>query len=537
MGIDESKKTILILGASSMQIPAITCGRELGWRVVVADGNRDAEGVKLADAFEHVDLKDRDGMVEAARRQMRTGGLDGVFTAGTDFSATVAWVAERLSLPGIPYETALDASDKSRMRGVFDREGLPSPRFTAVSSVEESAAALSSIGTPVVVKPVDSMGARGVRRVDSENALTGAVEEALSHSRTGHAIIEQYIDGPEFSLDAVVYRGSIQLAGIADRHIFFPPYFVEMGHTMPSAFDEDVKKRVIDTFYDGIRALGIIDGAAKGDIKLSGDGPVIGEIAARLSGGYMSGWTYPYSSGVQVTEAAMKIAVGMDPGVLTPDRDLVAAERAFISIPGTITEVTGVETARETVEELFTRVSPGDQVRFPTNNVQKCGNVICVSADRDVAAQRAMRACRGIFLRLKPFDGTTAGFLYGDLESWAPDAYILGVEANKRHVSTAPPYRGAKTAPLTGIVDLPAFGEETAADWHGLNISDGLRRVVDETGIDVIDPGSVSDDGFYPDGLFWRAFLRGGIQGGIWALDSLRELDADGWKLVDGWLE
>ncbi len=110
-----------------MQIPALRIGRELGWRVVVADGNPDAPGIALADAFEHVDLKDLSGMTDAAFRQQQSSGLDGVFTTGTDFSATVAWVSEQLGLPGIPYETALDASDKSRMRAVFDRAGLPSP--------------------------------------------------------------------------------------------------------------------------------------------------------------------------------------------------------------------------------------------------------------------------------------------------------------------------------------------------------------------------------------------------------------------------
>ncbi len=92
------KKSILILGASKMQMPAIEIAKELEWNVIVADGNPDAPGVSLADHFEHVDLKDRDGMTAAAAKHRYREGLDGVFTAGTDFS--LAYCPERV-LPGL----------------------------------------------------------------------------------------------------------------------------------------------------------------------------------------------------------------------------------------------------------------------------------------------------------------------------------------------------------------------------------------------------------------------------------------------------
>ncbi len=140
--ISGEKPVILILGASQMQLPAIRIGKELGWTVIVADANKEAPGATIADYFEHVDLKDLDGMAAAARHHRDVHGLDGVFTAGTDFSATVAWVAGQLGLPGIPYETALDASDKERMREVFKRHGLPSPGFLSIARGDNHAAIL-----------------------------------------------------------------------------------------------------------------------------------------------------------------------------------------------------------------------------------------------------------------------------------------------------------------------------------------------------------------------------------------------------------
>ncbi|HRU27458.1 MAG TPA: hypothetical protein P5082_00685, partial [Treponema sp.] len=121
------KRRILILGAGLMQKPAITFAKGMGLETVVADGDPQAVCASLADRFENIDLKDKEGLEALGRALMNDGGLSAVMTAGTDFSASVAWVAEKLGLPGIPYETALDASDKERMRRRFKEAGVPSP--------------------------------------------------------------------------------------------------------------------------------------------------------------------------------------------------------------------------------------------------------------------------------------------------------------------------------------------------------------------------------------------------------------------------
>jgi biotin carboxylase len=265
--------TIFILGASVMQLPAIRAAKELGWTVVVADANSEAPGAQLADRFLPVDLKDREGLAAAARGIRSEFGLDGVFTAGTDFSASVAYVAEKLSLPGIPLETALRASDKLLMRAALAQAGVPSPRFACASSPEDPAIAAAGLGFPLVVKPADSMGARGCRAVRDPGELEAAVAAALPYSRSGRAIVEEYIEGPEFSIDALVIpaknggEGEILIRGIADRIIRFSPYFIELGHTMPSAQPPEVTEEVLRVFRAGVRALGINIGAAKGDIK------------------------------------------------------------------------------------------------------------------------------------------------------------------------------------------------------------------------------------------------------------------------------
>ena len=125
--------TILILGAGIMQEPAVRIARRKGWRVILADANPQAPARAMADLFVCIDLKDRDGLLAFARSIRTSSGLDGVFTAGTDFSSSVAWVAEKLGLPGIPYCVAMKATDKCLMREAFAAADVPSPRFSSWS--------------------------------------------------------------------------------------------------------------------------------------------------------------------------------------------------------------------------------------------------------------------------------------------------------------------------------------------------------------------------------------------------------------------
>jgi biotin carboxylase len=495
-----------------------------GYRVYAADGNPLAACASIADEFLHIDLKDKEALAEAAAG---IRGLAGVLTAGTDFSASVAWVAERCGLPGIPYEAALDASDKARMRARLEAAGVPVPPYAFGTSADDPEALASRVSPlPVVVKPVDNMGARGCRLARTIPELRMAWDDAVSYSRSGRAIVEAYMRGPEFSLDAIVRDGEVTLRGIADRVVVFEPFFVEMGHTMPTAFGPEVVDEVVAVFKAGIEALGIRDGAAKGDIKYTERGAFVGEIAARLSGGYMSGWTYPYASGIEATAEAIDIACGVSPGRAEPTLDLVCSERAWISIPGRIAEIRGLDLAagRDGVRDVFPRASVGDRVVFPCNNVEKCGNVLAVASSIAEADDVAEAAARAILLRLEPGDGDTAAFLRGegrivgpDGTSWPPDAFE-GLSAMTRSSLAKMPdmLRIDPEAETVSIAPLRGSETESAVDWQDRTITMALEAVKELTGATV---------GMHGDAVvgaaFWKAFFRGGYQAGAWVVDSV----------------
>lgn len=508
-----------------MQGPAICFAKAQGFTTVVVDGDAHAPCVHLADRFEHIDLKDKEGITKLAQCLQVKGGIAGVMTAGTDFSTTAAWVAEQLGLPGIPYEAACNASDKERMRRVFAEAGLACPNFFVLSNAPDENFALP-FAYPAVVKPVDNMGARGCRRVDSQKELQDAVVEALRFSRSGRAIVEEYMDGPEFSVDAIVYHGEITICGLADRHIFFPPYFIEMGHTMPTNIDESQAQSILDLFSRGVRALGITDGAAKGDIKMTPAGPMIGEIAARLSGGFMSGWTYPYSSGVESTQAAIRIATGSAPDDLSPQRAWTSAERAIISIPGVIHSITGSQEAKtiEYVKDLFLRVSCGDRVQFPENNVSKCGNIISAAPTRTDAVSAAERAVRSVLIRLCVPDPQTESFLSSFNCSDNPAAVIYPPDA----FTVPDTVRSAlqllpdpKPARELSVLPFPALTDSNYTDWMGRTVLESLEAVRSLSG----NPLPIRDDDKHALGQrFWAALIRGGYQGACYLVDKLQTL-------------
>ena len=516
--------TLMILGGGPMQLPAIETARRNGWRTVCVDGNPNAPGRRAADRFIHIDLKDAAAILDAARDLRKAEGLDGVFTAATDFSSSVAYVAENLGLPGILYETALDASDKARMRARFHERKVPAPRFFALheDALELASDKIRTSGVrfPLVVKPADNMGARGVKRIDSEpdgsdsaGPLIEACRTAVAFSRSRTVVIEEFIEGKEYSIDAILEKGRLTVCGIADRHIRFDPFFIEIGHTLPADLGSTERDELVSVFSDGVAALGITDGAAKGDVFLGPDGAVVGEIAARLSGGYMSGWTYPFASGVNVTEHAMRIALGLPVGEVRESRAWCSAERAVISIPGTVKDVDGWAEARDVahVHAVFARSDVDDVVTFPRNNVEKCGNVISAAENRTEAIGAAESGVSRVVYRLCPGDERTDAFLLGADEFVSFHAF----ESLLPETAAAITSLDSIVANDIRVIGFPdALRTDPARDWAYRTFSSVAERAQDLTGVTFSRNEKTGRE-------FWLAVVKGGLQAALYLIDTI----------------
>jgi len=400
----KDKRGIMIIGGGMMQVPLIQAARRMGLRTVVTDYNRESPGFGLADIALEVSTRNIDFSVLAARRIAGQVPIHGVLTVGTDASRTVSAVAAALELPGIRYDVAERATDKIKMRECFKAHGVPSPDFQYVWTREEARSAIERLGLPVVIKPADNMGARGVRMLESAEEVEEAFTGARRASVSGMIIIEQFMQGHELSIDSLVWDGHVEITGIADRIIDGAPYFIERGHILPSALPGADQQAAVSVMIQGIRALGIDVGAAKGDIKMTPRGPMIGEIAARLSGGFMSGFTFPLATGIDLMSAALKIAMGEPPDGLTPKFNRVAADRAITPEPGLVTRIAGLDKARTLpgVEKIFTMYKVGDTYHPPTCNMGKFGNIIAAAETRSELIEICDRALAAIKISTVP---------------------------------------------------------------------------------------------------------------------------------------
>ena len=548
---------ILILGAGLMQKPAILSAKEEGFTVNVIDADDKAVAIPYAHTFRKIDLKDKEGILEYAKElKASPEGLAAVFTAGTDFSASVSYVCEKLGLPAHNYQSAVNASVKTVMRQCFKDAGVPSPAFVRVSKEDLSHCepqtkqsildtVLAQMSFPLVVKPVDNMGARGCRMVRNNIEFLPALKAAVECSRTGYAIVEEYMEGPEYSIDALVQNGSFTVTGFAIRHIKYEPYFIEVGHTMPAVLDKKIHDELISVFALGAKALGLTTGAAKADIKYTKKGPMIGEIAGRLSGGYMSGWTYPYASDLNLTKQGILIAAGREPADLIKRRKPVdyrpselcknaekpyelfeveclrtSAERAWMSIPGTVKYIENIKDYSDrAVFDVLPRatVTIGGQVDFPRNNVEKCGNIIAVSHDREAAINVAEDAVSDIFITLEPDTPKTEKYLSGeeleDETAFPPDAFGKLTEKEAAEI--------AKLPDIPANAKLSDFIPEVLQTAEYINKKDWNYNTIRATAekFDILrskHPALKAES-------IWKAVMRGGLQAAVYVSDTIEK--------------
>ncbi len=183
-----------VIGAGPWQLPTIRRAKAMGLRVLVTDGLADRPGYALADHHEVVDITDAEATLDAARRH----AVDGVLCDTTDTGVyTAAYVADRLGLPGVGPEAARRCTDKMAMTASVRAAGLRVPHSLEVSGVDELLVAAAEIGFPLVVKPVDAQGGRGVSVVQAAATLAGAFQAALAGGCCGKVIVQSFVRGVE----------------------------------------------------------------------------------------------------------------------------------------------------------------------------------------------------------------------------------------------------------------------------------------------------------------------------------------------------
>jgi biotin carboxylase len=386
-------KTIMILGASILQLPAIEKASEMGLRVIVCDMNPDAIGFNVPGVVkEVVSTIDTEGILEAARKNH----IDGIMTLATDMPMqSVAVVAKELGLVGINEDTALKATNKAYMRDALKEAGVPIPLYYRVHTKKaflEDVKKIVDNGCRVIVKPADNSGSKGIVLLDdySPKSLATAYEYSKKNSRAGILLIEEFMEGPEVSVETIAINGDIHIIQITDKLTTGAPFFVEMGHNQPSMLSKETKKKIAEIAIAANKAIGIENGPSHTEIKVTKNGPKIVELGARLGGDNITTHLVPLSTGVNMVEACIKIALGEKPDI-EQKWDKGSAIRYFDQHAGIVKNIVGVKEAEQIpgIVQVSVVHNVGEKISEINNSGSRMGFVI---AQRETS-EEAVKAC------------------------------------------------------------------------------------------------------------------------------------------------
>lgn len=300
------KKKLAIIGGSYLQLPAVLKAKELGYEVYCFAWRDGAVCEAYADYFYPISIVEKEEILKECMRI----GIDGITSIASDVAVlTVNYVASRMGLISNPDEYSEITTNKYLMRECFTMNNIPSPRYTIAS--KDDAYNIKGFNFPLIVKPTDRSGSRGVEKVLDPVQLGKAISRAQKDSFNGAAIIEEYVTGCEISVESISYEGCHYILQITDKVTTGAPYFVELEHHQPSGLSPLVQEQVKDIVLRALDALHVRYGASHSELKITEDGDIrVIEIGARMGGDFIGSTLVRLSTGYDFLEGVIKVAMG-----------------------------------------------------------------------------------------------------------------------------------------------------------------------------------------------------------------------------------
>ena len=388
----------MILGASILQLPAIQQAKAMGYQVVAVDMNPEAVGFREEGIEkEIISTIDIPAVVEAAKRHH----IDGIMTLASDMPMrSVTAVAKELGLVGITDETALKATNKAVMRQALLEHGVPIPKFFKVSNQEEYFRAVAQFHCAFIVKPADNSGSRGIYKIEDLNdqkVISEAYQYSRQQSRSGDVVVEEYMCGPEVSVETLTVNGVCHVIQITDKLTTGAPHFVEMGHSQPTQLSPETAQRIREVAVAANKAVGITNGPSHTEIIVTKEGPKIVELGARLGGDCITTHLVPLSTGVNMVQCCIRIALGEQPDI-EPKYNTGSALRYFRQSAGVVAQITGVETAEaiDGVKQVSIVHGVGEKITEIDSSAARMGFVVA----QKESAQAAVDVCENALLKI-----------------------------------------------------------------------------------------------------------------------------------------
>ena len=392
------RKTIMVVGASYYQVPAIKVAKNMGLRVVAVDGDPRAPGLRYADQGACVDIIRPEECLAIAKEEK----ISGVLTIASNLAQLAAsFIARELHLVAPRLEQVRTLFDKSSFYMLLEGERSRTAPWGEASTLAEANKLANSIGFPLILKPSDSAGSRGVRRLESLPDLRREFPVALSFSLKKTVILARFLKGKELGLQAFLIGGKAALAVVTEKIMTAPPYYVELGHLAPPDVRPEIYQQTISEAVAVAKGLGYLEGPLEADVILSPEGPVILEMGLRLGGSCLPQLVRAYT-GVDITREVIKHALGetvtLEGGVRGP----CCARLLFAKKEGRVTDVQVPEEVLldSQLTEMSVDVKKGDFVNPAVSSNYRIGHVIARAPEAKLALKKAESLIEKIHLRI-----------------------------------------------------------------------------------------------------------------------------------------
>jgi len=385
---------LMCLGASRAQLSCIKKAKEMGIDVITCDYDEHAMGHDISDVSVYVSTFDHKNVLKAARLHK----IDGIMTMGTDQPVyTAAYVAEKLGLPTmISEETAFAVTNKIKMKEIFVKSKIPTVDYRIYKKGFDEDC-LDGLTYPVVVKPIDSQGQRGVYFLESKKAVMDHYEKVVQHSRDSRILVETYYEHDEITVSGWVHKGSLTVLSITDRVTFKDKSQIGicLSHELPSKHMHTHGEEIVALSTQIIKAFQIHKGPIYFQLMLGTKGLLVNEIACRIGGAY-EGSFIPHVTGFDIVKAQIISAMNQDKMDTRYLNHQVLKNKAFLSVqlffskPCIIHEMPSEKEImeQEGVLEVGFNYMPGDTVRQIENATARVGHVIVEGSSKEALEER-----------------------------------------------------------------------------------------------------------------------------------------------------
>lgn len=303
-------KTIAIIGAGYLQRPLVDKAKEMGLRTICFAWEEGAVCKDACNTFYPVSIVEKEQILEICQQEK----IDGICSIASDVAApTVAFVANSMGLPGNNYESAIRANNKYLMRQNLSEAGVPCPQFRCVTdATSETIASLQQeLELPLIIKPSDRSGSLGVTKVAEWSQLSSAILLALDISFAHEAMVEEFIEGREISVEFISYKGNHYPLQITDKVTTETPHFVELEHHQPAKLSKNLYKDIYSMTKCALIALGLTDGASHAEYKITPSGRiVVMEIGGRMGGDFIGSDLVKLSTGYDYVKGVIDVSLG-----------------------------------------------------------------------------------------------------------------------------------------------------------------------------------------------------------------------------------